>query len=364
MEDSPLQRYRAEWLHKREIHKQQKRASKLAKLQAKESARNQRLLEGKLGVADRLKEWNRRRRLKKEKELEWLRKQTDFHPLILWLREGETKFFLLGACVLIAAFGYFIFLKQQHIRLLYRRLAGSQTVMVRVGDEDIRRGAFEKRMWNRHADREIQLETLLMILENATEPLDIHAKQYRSLEDEKRSEIKTLSEEVEFLEEKYLLSKITPAQKEKLFEEKKDELAVYNLSSVRFKDVPSAEQFVRAFLKGMSPDRAAETYSLDQRPQRMKPIMQGELESKLGVHEAQAVRRLERGRYTGPQPLEDGTFIVYRLDRVDSEFQEVGPAINSLFVKAGRAEIRKELVEGAEIESKQFTKEQLIQLKL
>ena len=287
MDDNPFHRYRLELLHKREVHRQQRRAAKLARLQAKESQRNQRLLEGRLSLSDRFKEWKRRRQLKKEREVEWLREKTDYHPFFLWLREGETKFFLLGAIVLIGAFGYLLYLKQLHIRLLYKRLAGSQTVLVRVGDEEIRTGAFEKRLWTRHAEREIQLETLLLLLQQATEKIDLDANQYRTLEDEIRLEHSmTLAEEVDFTEEKYTLSHVSQADKQKLFDERRDELPVYHLSSVHFKDSASAEEFVRAFLKGMTPERAAETYSMDERPVRLKPIMAGELDERLGVLQA------------------------------------------------------------------------------
>jgi hypothetical protein len=365
MDDNPFQSYRAEWLHKREVFRQQRRVRKLAKLQAKETKLNQRLMEGKPSIWDYFKELRRRRLLRKQQELEWLRERTDFHPIFLWLKEGGTKYFLFGACVLMALFGYVLWQKQMHIRRLYSKLADSRTVLVRVGDEEILKGNFETRLWDRNANRELPLETLLLIYQKATENIDVNARQYRTLADEQRSShVLSLSEEVAFLEEKYLLSKIEPAEKSKFFQEKKEELALLQLSSIRFEDVPHAEQFLDAFQKGRTPERAAETYSLDKRSVRLPPVMVGDLERELGVFHERAVRELEGGRYSAPLPTDDGYFVIYRLDRVDSEFRDVLPAINSAFARKGVPDVRKELVEASELHSEEITKEQLLEIKL
>ena len=303
--------------------------------------------------------------MKKEKELEWLRGQTEYHPLVLWLREGETKFFLILMFLLVGAFGYLLYQKQMHIRSLYSRLSGSHDVLVTVGEEELRRGPFEQRLWERNAERELRLETLRLLLEQATSSIDPRSKEYRTLEDADREKrALSLVEEVDFLEEKLHLSKVGNTERHKLFETKKAELVVYDISALRFTDVQAAENFIDSFLRGMTPDRAAEEYSMDSRPVRLRAMMDGELEKQLGVYHARAVKELDPGKYSAPLPTQDGHFTVYRLNHRDTDFDQVLPAINSMLAHIGREETRRNLVENANIVSEQITPKQLIELKL
>ena len=342
MDDNPFQRFKAEWLYRREIHRQKKRAARIAREQIEEVERQHRRQEGAPSIGDRIDD------LKDSKTS----------------KVGVRVLVLLGFFLLLAS-GYLLFQKQMHIRRLYQKLAGARQVMVSVNGTEIRRGELENRMWERHGRRDLLLETLMTLLREASRNVSVDSSRYRTLEDSERdAQLLDLAQEADFLEEKILLSKVTEEQKKALFEEKQDELAIYELSSLRFQSVEQAEAFVDAYMKGKTPERAAEDHSMDPGPVRMKPIMSGDLETKLGVFHAKAIRALERGRFSAPLPTKEGHYVIYQVIHLDSEFDQVLPAINSQFARRGREELRRTLVENANIVSDQITPEDLINLNL
>ena len=342
MDDNPFQRFKAEWLYRRDIHRQKKRAAKIAREQIEEIERQHRLQEGAPSIGDRIVE------IKDTKTS----------------RLGVRVLVLLGFFLLLAS-GYLLWQKQMHIRRLYQKLAGDRQVMVSVNGNEIRRGQLESRMRERHGRRDLLLESLMTLLREASRNISVHSRSYRTLEDAERDTlILDLAQEADFLEEKILLSKVTEEEKKALFEERQEELAIYELSSLRFKSVEQAEAFVEAYMKGKTPERAAEEHSMDTGPVRMEPIMSGDLETELGVFHAKAIRALERGRFSTPLPTKEGHFVIYQIIHLDSEFDQVLPAINSQFACRGREELRRTLVENANIVSSEITPEDLIKLKL
>ena len=220
-------------------------------------------------------------------------------------------------------------------------------------------------MWERHGQRDLLLETLLILLRDASRSVSVESREFRTLKDEERKgKSLSLSEEADFLEEKILVSKVPESEKRDFYNANKEELAIYELSSLRFESADKAEQFVEAFLKGMSPDQAAEEYSLDSHPVMMPPIMAVDLPTELGVFHARAIEALDRGRYSSPLPTRDGQFIIYRIHLMETDYDLVLPAINTVFARRGRDELRRNLVESANIVSEQITPKQLIELKL
>jgi len=386
MEPTWWQRTKHEWLYKKEIARQQRLARKYARLQAKEQRRTESSLASGPSISERYREWKRRRLLKKEQSLaaqemleappvglsrvqEWKRQRQlkreqralawqemlEENPRLAWFKKHETKFFWLLTVVLVGAFSGYVTLEAKRVRDQAEHQA--KFPMATINGVPIYRDTVMDRALFAHGAALLQELSEQEIVRQEAEKQNIELTGddmvmiNRVLKVSPQPRVQKHRLVMSFRLRKLILKDVTEERKQEVYRDFKDDVKTYVLSSISFSGREKADAFLAALKDGTSVKAAALDYSLDAVPPApLGDFTSARLDRVLGRIAAKSIKGLEPGEFSAPLALK-GQQIIYRLDEVQTEYEDVKQAVETLIVEAEAPQYMYRILAEAKIES-------------
>ncbi len=373
------------WLDKVERLRQRRRARKFARLASKERERNLRELEERSpSLWDRLQEWQRKKQLAREqkatlKELEeggptltdrlkeLQRKQQlaseqkanldQLNPDDPLIKKHENKVF--WAFALLAVLGFLAYFASVAVRheLAATQEAEDKRTLARVNGEPIYVDTVLERLFFDRGPVTLQEISRQTVVRQEAEKNKVVLsgeeleKIDRLLSFNPRRKVEEPRMRTALLLRKLILRELPKGKRQEVYQTYKADVKTYVVSAASFESLDKASRFLREISEGKSIEDVASRLTLEAKmPKHFGDLTEEHLVRLFGGAVKRAVVGLEAGEYSLPVHLY-GKFLVFRLDAVKTDFEEVTEAIDTIIVEAEAPAYMLRLMESATIDS-------------
>ena len=157
------------------------------------------------------------------------------------------------------------------------------------------------------------------------------------------------------LSRKLILKDVSDAKKHEVYDHFKDDLVQYELFDILVANREEADNVVTSLKQGTKFDSLAVSSSFDQRSKleggRLGFLTLPTIKDTFGTEVAEAVGALKQGQVSSPIAAEGGVFLILKLGKTRSSYEDLKTSVEDVLVEAGRATLMYRLLSSAHITS-------------